>query len=252
VFVFDGKPPMLEGDRGTDEDLKSRNEECKKLLRLLGVPVVEALGEAEAQCAELVRAGKVYASGSSGMEALTFGSKIHLRNLTVSKHYGMTSPLQEYSLKEVLAAMRMTKDQFTDLCILLGCGYCTTIKGIEPKKAVELIQKHGNIEGVLKTIDKKKYQVPPDWRFRKARQLFDMPDIHSGDEIELNWTEPMKESVLTLLVTENGFNEERVRTALDRLPKSRESATQGKSPMVLAKGKKRHSTENGTSPTPKK
>ena len=38
---------------------KEHNEECKKLLNLMGVPVVSAPCEAEAQCAEIVKAGKV-------------------------------------------------------------------------------------------------------------------------------------------------------------------------------------------------
>ena len=48
----------------------------KHLLRLMGIPVVEAPGEAEAQCAELVKGGKVFATGTEDMDALTFGTPI--------------------------------------------------------------------------------------------------------------------------------------------------------------------------------
>ena len=39
---------------------KEHQEDCKRLLRLMGVPVVEAPCEAESQCAALARAGKVW------------------------------------------------------------------------------------------------------------------------------------------------------------------------------------------------
>jgi flap endonuclease-1 len=62
-------------------------EECKKLLGLMGMPVVQAPpgGEAEAQCAELCRVGKVFAVGSEDMDALTFGAPVLLRHLTYSE-----------------------------------------------------------------------------------------------------------------------------------------------------------------------
>ena len=44
--------------------------------------------------------------------------------------------------------------QFIDLCILLGCDYCDSIKGIGPKKAVELINKHKCIEKIIENLDK--------------------------------------------------------------------------------------------------
>lgn len=49
-------------------------EECKRLLALMGVPVVEAPGEAEAQCAAMCRAGLVYGVATEDMDALTFGT----------------------------------------------------------------------------------------------------------------------------------------------------------------------------------
>ena len=47
--------------------------------------VVQAPCEAEAQCAALVKAGTVYATGTEDMDALTFGSKVLLRHLTFSE-----------------------------------------------------------------------------------------------------------------------------------------------------------------------
>ncbi len=39
----------------------------------MGVPVIEATSEAEAQCSAMAKAGIVYATGSEDMDALTFG-----------------------------------------------------------------------------------------------------------------------------------------------------------------------------------
>ena len=61
---------------------KSHVEDCKKLLHWMGIPYVEAPCEAEAQCAELVKSGKVFAVGTEDMDALTFGSNVLLRHLT--------------------------------------------------------------------------------------------------------------------------------------------------------------------------
>lgn len=38
---------------------REHNEECKRLLRLMGVPVLDAPSEAEAQCAQLCKDGLV-------------------------------------------------------------------------------------------------------------------------------------------------------------------------------------------------
>ena len=45
--------------------------------------------------------------------------------------------------------------QFIDLCILLGCDYCESIRGIGPKRAIDLIKRHKTIENIVEHIDKK-------------------------------------------------------------------------------------------------
>lgn len=47
----------------------------------------------------------------------------------------------------------MSMDQFVDLCILLGCDYCPTIRGIGPKKAFDLIVQYKSIENIIENID---------------------------------------------------------------------------------------------------
>lgn len=61
------------------------NEDAKRLLTLMGVPFTEAPCEAEAQCAELVKSGKVFAAATEDMDCLTFGAPILLRHMTFSE-----------------------------------------------------------------------------------------------------------------------------------------------------------------------
>lgn len=55
---------------------KEMAEDAKLLLTLMGVPVIVAPSEAEAQCAALVKAGKAYAVVSEDMDSLVFGSSL--------------------------------------------------------------------------------------------------------------------------------------------------------------------------------
>jgi 5'-3' exonuclease len=78
--------------------------------------------------------------------------------------------------------------QFIDLCILLGCDYLESIKGIGPKTALKLIREHENIEGVLKHIKEsgKKIVIPEDWPYDDARAIFKNPDVVAGKDVEVS------------------------------------------------------------------
>ena len=49
------------------------------MLRLMGVPVIQAPGEAEAQCSYLNRIGKIDAVCTEDTDSLVFGTQILIR-----------------------------------------------------------------------------------------------------------------------------------------------------------------------------
>jgi flap endonuclease-1 len=193
VYVFDGKPPSLksgellkrrEKRQKAEEELKKakesgdadaenqqqkrlvragtkENDDCKKLLRLMGLPVVEAPCEAEAQCASLCKEGKVYASATEDMDCLTFATPVLLRKMTFAN--SGKAEIQVLNYAKAIEGLNLTHDEFVDLCILLGCDYCDSIKGIGPVSALKLIREHKNIETILKHLNRDKYDIPANW-----------------------------------------------------------------------------------------
>src|SRR5206468_3006513 len=116
IFVFDGVPPpgkAAEIDRRRsirqryeaerDEALRAGDEarayskatmtsrltrdmvgEARELLRLLGIPTVQAPSEAEAQAAHMAAVNDVWAAGSKDYDSLLFGAPKVVRFLTIS------------------------------------------------------------------------------------------------------------------------------------------------------------------------
>eukprot|EP01024_Parvocaulis_polyphysoides_P058448 TRINITY_DN6282_c0_g1_i5.p3 TRINITY_DN6282_c0_g1~~TRINITY_DN6282_c0_g1_i5.p3 ORF type:complete len:257 (-),score=21.54 TRINITY_DN6282_c0_g1_i5:349-1089(-) len=202
------------------------NEDCKKLLRLMGVPVVESPGEAEAQCADMVKKDLVFAVATEDMDSLTFGAPRLIRNLMTPQ--SQNKPVLEFSYQEVLDDFNLTAAQFIDLCILCGCDYCGTIRGIGPIRALQLIQKQRSIEAVLNSLDRSKYPVPDPFPYKEARELFKQPLLGNLEEIknQLKWGLPDMDGLVEFLVNEKSFNEDRVRKTVERIKSARGKSSQ--------------------------
>lgn len=259
AYIFDGKPPDLKkqelakrfakredatedlaeametGDKDEIEKYSKRtvkvtkqhNEDCKKLLRLMGVPVVDALSEAEAECAALCKSGKVYAVASEDMDSLTFGAPKFLRHLMDPSSKKI--PVMEFEVAKILEELNLTMDQFIDLCILSGCDYCDNIRGIGGGTALKLIRQHGSIENILENINKERYQIPEDWPYQEARKLFKEPLVSDeSQQPELKWAAPDEEGLIKFLVTENGFNQDRITKAIEKIKAAKNKSAQGR------------------------
>merc|ERR1719482_2620836 len=121
-------------------------------------------------------------------------------------------------------------EQFIDVCILCGCDYTDTIKGIGHKTALELIKKHGSIEAVLahNAKQEKPKEVPDPFPFDEARQLFINPEVYDMTQVDLKWNEPDVEGLKQYLVEEKQFAEERVTKAIERLQKCKGKGQQNR------------------------
>jgi flap endonuclease-1 len=199
-------------------------DDVKEMLKLLGVPIIDAPAEAEAQCAELVKAGLAHAVASEDMDALAFGSRLLLRGFNNKKE-----PIIEINLETVLDSLDLTYEEFVDLCILLGCDYSKTIVGVGPAKAYTLIKQFSKIETVcefIRTTNNKKYEIPEDFHYLEARRLLKKPKVLSGESLQINWGEPDEDKVKEFLVGSKGFSLNRVENSLMRLHKKQKFAQQ--------------------------
>jgi flap endonuclease-1 len=252
-WVFDGKPPeakkKLLSDRKKKKEVADENKElakdqgdmdkmlkyagqsvritsqmtqdAKDLIRLLGLPMIEAPSEAEAQCAVLAKSGKAYAVATEDLDCLTFGCPIQLRDFT-----NKDEPVIEIKLEKVLEGLNVTMDQFIDICILCGCDYTESIDGIGPIKAHKLIVEHKTIKGVLEYIKEynlnpkknKKYTYDPlNFDYEAASKLFINPDITNPESLELKWNVPDYEGLKKFLCESKGFNPNRIDSAMKRI-----------------------------------
>lgn len=204
---------ILKSTKMTSYVTREQNEQTKMLLRLMGVPVVEAPSEAEATCAALCRDGKVFGAATEDADCLTFGTRILIRNLMAAE--SQKKQILEVNLASALEQLNVTMEQFIDFCILSGCDYCDTLRGIGPSTAARLLAQHGSIEEVLKTLDPEK--IPANFRYQAARDFFKECEAVDTTTVEFEWKEPDIEGLTKFLVDDNSFSKERVDRFIERL-----------------------------------
>jgi len=241
IFVFDGPAPKLKAailqgridkcnnaiqalesddldgemraklDKRTVRMNSTHVNDCKKLLSLMGLPFIQAEGEAEATCAALVKSGICTSLVTEDMDALTFGTPRLSRDLTLSKRKNSPTEIQ---LDTVLESLQLNMDQFVDLCILLGCDYCPKVPGLGLVRAYEGIQKNGCIENLLAARKVNNYN--PNLLL-EVRELFKNPAVTTCTYADLRPTAPDEQGIIQFLHKEKSFSPYRLEAGLSKL-----------------------------------
>jgi len=262
VFVFDGDSPKLKSEeRKRRQALKQVAEEkhkialeardiegmkkyagrfaklnsemiqeAKDLLVALGIPVIQAPSEGEAQASYMQKKGDVDYIASQDTDSLLFGANYLVRNLSITGKKKKTNALAFVSispeiieLKENLKKLELTQDQLIVLAILVGTDFDVGgIKGIGPKNALKLVKKHGeNFEDLFKEVNWSDFF---DFSWKTVLNLFkEMPTI---DDYELEWKSVDEAAVKKVLCENHGFNEERVDNVLKKVDKGQKKRSQ--------------------------
>ena len=90
----------------------------KALLTNSGISFIDAHGEADVLCAQLIHTNLVYACLSEDMDMFAYGCSRILRHISLIKHTVLL-----YDLRTILHQLRMTIDEFRQVVVLSGTDY---------------------------------------------------------------------------------------------------------------------------------
>ena len=190
-------------------------KESKELIKGLGLPVIHAPSEADAQGAFMCEKKDAWAFATSDTDPLLYGCPRVIPNLTLSTRrklpsgsYIMFQP-ELIELKKVLKELKIKQDQLIVVSILCGTDYNPGgVFRIGQKTALKLVKQY-------KSFDKLFKEVAPDLNWKKIYAIFKSMPIMKN--YQLNWKEINEEKVKKILVDKHDFSEERVSNMIQRV-----------------------------------
>lgn len=261
IFVFDGKHPELKHkeqerrqlakqvaeklyqEAAAQEDVEmmrkyaartSRlNEEmiddAKKLISLLGLPVVQAPSEGEAQAAHMVKNNDAWAVASQDYDSLVCGAPRLIQNLSIagkrknpkSLAYTTVSP-ELTELAPNLARLKITQDQLIMLAMLVGTDYNPGgVKGIGPKTALKLVLQHKSPESLFSAVE---WDAKCDVAWNDVWDVFKKMPV--SDDYKINFSSIKSSELRKFLVEERDFGSERVESTIKLLEQKQDKKKQ--------------------------
>ncbi len=252
VFVFDGVMPKLKyheierraaikeeakkkyAEAAREEDIEAMKKfaartalltkdmvaDAKTMLTLLGIPVVQAPSEGEAQASFMVHKGDAWAVVSQDYDSLLYGATRLIQNLSIAGRRKKTGVLgtivvkpEMIELKHVLKDLSITQDQLIALAMLVGTDYHPGgVKGIGPKKALALVKEQKKLEKIFEAAKWNEHCTVP-WQ-----EIFDLfKKMPMTKDYKIAFKAPEKKSLTEFLVAERDFGAERVAKTLEEL-----------------------------------
>jgi len=206
-------------------------EESKELLEAMGIAVVQAPGEGEAQASYLSQKSDIYAVASQDYDCLMFKAPKLIQNLSLSRRrktrtgYTEVFP-QLINLQSVLKELEINQEQLICLGILCGTDYNPGgVKGLGPKKSLKVVKEFKTKEKIFKAIKEnekfEKYEIDFDWI--PIYEEIENPNIIKDPKIEFP---KLDEEKIKEILLKYEFSEKRIDSQLDKIEVLKKRAAQ--------------------------
>ncbi len=128
-------------------------DQVKSILRLIGVPVIEADGDGEWVCCMLCHEQIASAVYSSDTDCMVLGCPLMLSGF-VQDSYSSGLVFNAWQFGPILGSLGLTYPEFVDLCIMGGCDYNVNMKNVRLKTAYkDYILPYRSIDKIPSHID---------------------------------------------------------------------------------------------------
>ena len=168
--------------------------EVKYLLKVFGIPFIDAPGEAEAQCAELCRLKLCDGVITDDSDIFLFGDVVVYRNV-----FRTGKEMEQYSSRRINETMGLDRSRLIELAHLLGSDYCDGVTGVGRVKAMELLSEFETLENFVtwKSTEMKEPQlkgfkntlIPVGFPSEEVTNAYLQPSVNSSSE-QFSWAKP--------------------------------------------------------------
>lgn len=166
----------------------------KMIIKGIGIPCLQAKGDAEQLCSMLCIEGKVAAVYSSDTDNLVYGcpliiTGINSQMVSYDENGMKVSYLDCVRHDKILQDLQISHSFFVDLCIMCGCDYNTNMPGYAAIKSFDLLKKYGCIEDLPRNFNTEclKYQRCRDiFKYVVSDTIIDLKDDEEKPSLDIN------------------------------------------------------------------
>ncbi len=248
VYVMDGKPSSLKGntlqerrlmreknilelkkaeEAGDEERIRSLSgrinyltssmiDECRELLEAMGIPVVQARSEGEAQASYMNAQGAVDGVISQDYDCLLFGARRVFRNMTFSgrrkvpgRNFYVNVRPEYIDLEENLSNLAIDRRQLVWIGILTGTDFNRGVERVGAKTGLNLVRKGKTLKEIL---EMKNAHIDS---LEEVEDIFLNPPHEEWGDIQQR--SPDRELIMKILCDRHNFSHDRVSPYIDTL-----------------------------------